>query len=108
MSCLTPRLEKCNASNFANNYVLRSLPSRSAVPHSLGKRPLAFKFFNRAVVDIDIHVVFGAGNCVETSGSIYSAAIHLTGELPHCVSLPCAGRKICHAPFEARVPQTRL
>ena len=57
---------------------------------SLSKRPFAFEFFNGAVVDIDIHVIVSAGNCVKAGISICATAIQFTGELPDGVRLPCA------------------
>src|SRR6266403_1064420 len=75
---------------------------------SLIARPLSPQLINRAVVHVDIHVVFGAGNCVEARGSVRGAAILFARELPDGVALPGGRRKISHVSLEARIPQMRF
>src|SRR6266446_5241704 len=72
------------------------------------KRPLASQFINRPVIDIHIHVVFSAGNGVETSTSIRRTAILFAGKLPERISLPRAFWKVSHGSLEACVPQACL
>src|SRR5438046_7436219 len=72
------------------------------------KWPLASQLINRPVEDIDIHVVFRAGNGVETRASIRRTAILFTGKLPKRVGFPSALRKVCHRPSEPRIPKPRL
>src|SRR6266404_1703390 len=72
------------------------------------KRPLTSQFFNCAVVNIDVHVVFGARYGVEAGAAIPMAAILFAGELPDTVGRPGALRKVSHVSLETRIPQMRL
>src|SRR2546428_2355157 len=72
------------------------------------KRPLAPQLINRPVEDIDIHVVFRAGNGVQASASLRGTAILFTGKLPDRVGFPRALRKVCHRASEPRIPKPRL
>src|SRR6266550_583760 len=58
------------------------------------ERPFLFQLFNRAVVNIHIHVGCGARNGVEARSSICRVAIYLTGELPKRVGFPGAFGKV--------------
>src|SRR5437016_4673565 len=81
---------------------------RAAWTHLLIERPFRLQLFNRPVEDIDIHVVFSAGNGVETGASIRRTAILLAGKLPERIGLPCPLWKICYVSLETRIPKLRL
>src|SRR5439155_511421 len=74
---------------------------------SIIERPLALQFCNRAVVNIDIHVVSGARNGVKTGSAVSGVAILFARELPEQVRLPCALRKVRHVSPESCIPQMR-
>ena len=72
------------------------------------KRPLPLQLFNRAAINIDIHIVLRARNCVEAGGSIGWTAVLFAGKLPERVGLPEAPRKVGHVSFEPRIPEQCL
>jgi len=72
------------------------------------KWPFASQLINRPVEDIEIHVVFRAGNGVQASASIPRTAILFTRKLPKRVGFPSALRKVCYRASEPRIPEPRL
>src|SRR2546421_10600348 len=56
----------------------RSVIRRDGIPGTLrlSKWPLVFQFGDRAVVNVNVHVVFSSGNGIETRASIQRVAIH--------------------------------
>src|SRR6185503_4228409 len=80
----------------------------SAGDFDLSKWPLASELLNRAVIDIDIHVIRSARNGVKADITICGGAIQLTGELPNRVRLPGACGKIVDTLLKPRIPQSCL
>src|SRR5258708_14597663 len=82
--------------------------SAGTVRSSIIKRPFTSQRFNCTVINIDIHIVFGARHCVEARRPICRTAILFTGKLPDRVGVPGARPKDRAVSLKTRIPQTIL